>query len=116
MIRYAVDASSPRVPALTAHPSRRTALVLSLCFAAALGGCGRRGGLELPGETPSPIGGPTPPNLPPRAQAAEDPANPAQRTPGGGAASPTQRNYDRDRPVGRTPVLRSGQFILDPLL
>ena len=116
MIRYGAATSPPRVSALTAQPSRRTALVLSLCFAAALGGCGRRGGLELPGETPSPVGGPTPPNLPPRSQAAADPANPAQRTPESASANPAQRNYDRDRPVGRNPLLPSGRFILDPLL
>jgi predicted small lipoprotein YifL len=116
MFRYGAIASLLRVSALTAQPSRRTALVLSLCLAAALGGCGRRGGLELPGETPSPVGGPTPPNLPQRSQGSPDPTNPAQRTPESANANPAQRNYDRDRPVGRNPMLPSGRFILDPLL
>jgi hypothetical protein len=99
---------------LTASLSRRSALVLALTGALALGGCGRRGGLELPGETPSPIGGPTPPNLPPRAEVApQDPTNPAQRDPG---AAPPRREYDRNRPVGRGQILPSGQFVLDPLL
>ncbi|MBX9992850.1 LPS translocon maturation chaperone LptM [Phreatobacter oligotrophus] len=95
---------------MTASLSRRTALLAVVAGAVALGGCGRRGGLELPGETPATIGGPTPPNLPPRAEAAADPANPAQREAG------PRRDYDRNRPVGRGQLLPSGQFILDPLL
>ncbi|MDP2801309.1 MAG: lipoprotein [Phreatobacter sp.] len=92
--------------------TRRTALLAVLVGAVALGGCGRRGGLELPGETPSPIGGPTPPNLPPRAEVPADPANPAQRQ----AEPAARRDYDRNRPVGGGQLIPSGQFILDPLL
>jgi hypothetical protein len=91
--------------------SRRSALLAVLAGAVALGGCGRRGGLELPGETPSPIGGPTPPNLPPRAEVPADPASPAQRQ-----AQPARRDYDRNRPAGQGQILPSGRFILDPLL
>lgn len=102
---------------MTAFPSRRTALVLAVSGALALGACGRRGNLELPGPTPSPIGGPTPPNLPPRADASIDPANPAARQPGAAApAGGTRRDYDPYRPIGQRPILPSGQFVLDPLL
>lgn len=88
---------------MTAALSRRSALLLVLAGSLALGGCGRRGNLELPGETPSPIGGPTPPNLPPR-----------QPEPGQTVAP--RRDYDRNRPIGQGQILPSGQFILDPLL
>lgn len=97
---------------MTVSLSRRSALVAILAGSLALGACGRRGGLELPGPTPAPIGGPTPPNLPPRAQAPADPANPTQRDPG---AAP-RRDYDPNRPVGRGQLVPSGQFVLDPLL
>lgn len=98
---------------MTASPSRRSVFLAVLTGAAALGGCGRRGGLELPGETASPIGGPTPPNLPPRAEAPPaDPASVAPRQPGGAP----RREYDRNRPAGRGQLVPSGQFILDPLL
>ncbi len=84
----------------------------------ALAACGRRGGLELPGETPSPIGGPTPPNLPPRTETAaappSDPTRPAQRH--SPEAPEPRRNYDPNRPVGRGQLVPSGRFILDPLL
>lgn len=102
----------PEDPALTPSLSRRTALLAVLAGAAALGGCGRRGALELPGETPSPIGGPTPPNLPPRGQVPADPANPTQRQ----ADPAARRDYDRFRPAGQGQLIPSGQFILDPLL
>lgn len=102
---------------MTAFPSRRTALVLAVSGALALGACGRRGNLELPGPTPSPIGGPTPPNLPPRTEAAADPTQVSQRQPGAAAPAGTpRRDYDPYRPVGQRPILPSGQFILDPLL
>ncbi|QCI64676.1 LPS translocon maturation chaperone LptM [Phreatobacter stygius] len=101
---------------MTAYPSRRTALVLVVSGALALGACGRRGNLELPGPTPSPIGGPTPPSLPPRTETAADPANPPQRQPGGQVTAPATRNYDPNRPVGQRPLVPSGRFILDPLL
>lgn len=97
---------------MTISISRRSAFLLIASGAVALGGCGRRGGLELPGETPSPIGGPTPPNLPPRAEAPADPANPPQRA----AGSEPRRDYDRNRPAGRGQLLPNGQFVLDPLL
>lgn len=95
---------------MTASLTRRTAFLAVVAGAVALGGCGRRAALELPGETPATIGGPTPPNLPPRAEVPADPANPAQRQP------EQRRNYDAFRPVGRGQLLPSGQFILDPLL
>lgn len=116
MIRYGAPASTPRGHALTAFPSRRTALLLVVSGALALGACGRRGNLELPGPTPSPIGGPTPPNLPPRTDTSSDPANPPQRQPGGQLTGPARRDYDPNRPIGRTPLLPSGRFVLDPLL
>ncbi|KAF0120732.1 MAG: hypothetical protein FD152_4056, partial [Xanthobacteraceae bacterium] len=37
---------------MTESISRRSAFLLIASGAVALGGCGRRGGLELPGETP----------------------------------------------------------------
>ncbi len=95
---------------MTASLTRRTALLAVLAGAVALGGCGRRGALELPGETPATIGGPTPPNLPPRAEVPADPANPEQRQPD------RNRNYDRFRPTGQGQLMPSGRFILDPLL
>lgn len=97
---------------MTSSISRRSAFLLIASGAVALGGCGRRGGLELPGETPSPVGGPTPPNLPPRAEAPADPASPAPRATG----SEPRRDYDRNRPAGRGQLMPNGQFILDPLL
>lgn len=85
--------------------------------ALALAGCGRRGGLELPGETPSPVGGPTPPNLPPRAETApESPGDPTQPQQRHSAEAAPRRDYDRNRPVGRGQLMPSGRFILDPLL
>jgi len=99
---------------LTAPLSRRSAVLLIVAGSLALGACGRRGGLELPGPTPHPVGGPTPPTPPraaaPATQVAADPSNPPQRQP---APRP---NYDPNRPVGRGQILPSGTFVLDPLL
>jgi Prokaryotic lipoprotein-attachment site len=101
---------------LTSYPSRRTALVFAVSSALALGACGKRGDLELPGPTPSPIGGPTPPSLPPRVEASPDPTQVAQRQPGGQPAPAARRDYDPFRPVGTKPLIPNGTFILDPLL
>ncbi len=111
IIRYGSPASPSGAIALTASLSRRSAVLLLVAGSLALGACGRRGGLELPGPTPHPIGGPTPPS-PPQAEvtAAADPANPAQRQP------PQRPNYDPNRPVGRGQLVPSGTFVLDPLL
>lgn len=115
-IRYGAPAPLSGTTALTASPTRRTALLMLAASTLALAGCGRRGALELPGETPSPIGGPTPPNPPARAagEPPPDPTRPPQRH---SAEAPMPRPaYEEFRPVSRGQIVPSGQFILDPLL